>query len=68
VKCLLSTWRTYFTYMQPMKVLSANRIRLPDTFTEKFNIKEGDIVLVDEVKGCLMVIPSEVKPSKEKKK
>lgn len=47
---------------QPQKILSGRRIPLPEEFMEKHNIHEGDIVLLQEEKGKLSVVPANVTP------
>lgn len=47
---------------QPQKILSGRRIPLPEEFMEKYKIKEGDYVLLQEEKGRLSVVPAYVTP------
>ena len=51
--------------MKPQKVLGSNRITLPDSFINKWQIKEGDYVLVDVLAKGLVVLPADFKPKKE---
>lgn len=54
--------------MKPQKILSAGRITLPESFLSRWKLKEGDIILVDELASGLVVLPSDIKPRKEAEK
>ena len=42
------------------KILSGRRISLSNTKCKKYNIKEGDIIIVEEENGVLKVSPAKV--------
>lgn len=42
------------------KVLSGRRVSIPDSFSKKYGINEGDIVILEEDKGGLRIIPADV--------
>lgn len=48
--------------MKVQKVLNGLRISLSAEWCKRYNIKEGDIVLIDDETKYLRIIPAEVKP------
>ena len=42
------------------KVLSGMRISIPESYTKKWRIHEGDLVILVEKGGCLRIIPADV--------
>lgn len=50
--------------MKTVKILSGNRISLPNEFMEFWKLKEGDLVGLSEIEEKVVVIPVEVKPKK----
>lgn len=46
------------------KVLSGKRVSLPESFYNKYDIGEGDIVILEEDKGSLRITPANVVPKK----
>lgn len=50
--------------MDTTKIISGNRITLPKEFMEFWDLKEGDVVGLYEIKEKVVIIPVEVKPKK----
>ena len=46
------------------KVLSGRRISLPENLCKKYNIREGDFVIVHEDEDGIKIIPADVIPRK----
>lgn len=49
--------------MSTQKVLSGNRINLPASFCKKHDIKEGEIVILQETETSLIIKKGKVIPS-----
>ena len=47
-----------------VKVLSGNRITIPEEVREKMGVGVGDFVIIRLEKDCIRVIPAEIKPKK----
>lgn len=46
------------------KILSGNRIALPNDFLKHNKLAKGDYVIVDSSDGRLIIRPAEIKPKK----
>jgi bifunctional DNA-binding transcriptional regulator/antitoxin component of YhaV-PrlF toxin-antitoxin module len=42
------------------KVLSGKKVSIPDSFSKKYRINKGDIVILEEDRGSLRIIPADV--------
>jgi AbrB family looped-hinge helix DNA binding protein len=42
------------------RVLSGRRVSLPESLVKKFGIKEGDIVIVEEDRDSIRIMPAEI--------
>jgi bifunctional DNA-binding transcriptional regulator/antitoxin component of YhaV-PrlF toxin-antitoxin module len=42
------------------RVLSGRRVSLPGSLVKKFGIKEGDIVIVEEDRDSIRIMPAEI--------
>ncbi len=49
------------TTKQPQRILAGKRVSIPESILKKWNLREGDYVLVKETSSGLVIVPAEFK-------
>ena len=51
-------------FRQPQRILAGKRVSIPEELLKKWNMQEGDFVLVEETDAGITIAPAEISKKK----